>query len=309
MNIAETLRGLLRRWYIVIPGLLLAVAAAAYMWMSTPPSYQRSASQLLLPAEATLPEVEVKVEGGEEGETETLAPNPLLYLGGLNTAADVLVSAVRGAPSVAQLAERHEGAEIDIARDPMSSGPMLLIVVTAPDDEAAAGLVEAVLAETATVLDSLQTAQNVPDRSRVLISTIAADTESTLGTKDRMMMAAVAGGGIVLASVLLAAAVDGLVRRRRRRGSRKGKAGKRAAGEPARRRETVEVALDSEPIGTPNLVLLPTAADDVEAAIDRMLEREEASTATDADVALALDDEREAVPGGEPVGVRAVRRR
>ena len=148
MNIAETLRGLMRRWYVLIPGLLLAVGAAAYLWMHTPPTYQRSASQLLLPAEATLPEIEIKVEGGTAGEVETLAPNPFLYLGGLNTAADVLVSAVQGAPAVAAAAERYEGAEITVRRDPMSSGPMLHVDVTAPSDEAAAALFVMMIAET-----------------------------------------------------------------------------------------------------------------------------------------------------------------
>jgi len=316
MNIAETLRGLLRRWYILIPGLLLAVAAAGYLWIETPPTYQRSGSQLLLPAEATLPEVEIKVEGGEPGETETLAPNPFLYLGGLNTAADVLVSAVRGAPAVASAAERYPGSEIEVGRDPMSSGPMLLVTVTAATDDDAASLLATMLDETARVLDEIQTTQNVPDRSRIAISPIAVDLESTLGTKDRMMLAGGAGVGILLFAVLLAAAVDGLVRSRGRRAARRrarasGKSRRdRASGrggletsEPGPLRESVEeLAVDDDvPAEVPgNVVHLPLTDRDPERA-----ERasDEASETEDDEHDPDLPD-----PGTAPVGARARRR-
>ncbi|MER7798026.1 hypothetical protein [Microbacterium sp. NPDC096154] len=242
MNIAETLRGLLRRWYIVGPGLLLAASAAVATWMHVPPSYERTATQLLLPAEATLPEIEiqVEVEDGEDGETETetLAPNPFLYLGGLNTAADVLVSAVAGAPAVADALDRYDGAEVSVTRDPSSPGPMVLVTVTAASDESATELIDFMLAQSRLALDDLQTSQSVPDESRVRISPIAVDTESTLGNRDRMTLTAGAGAAIALLSVLLAAAVDGLVRsRRRRRGARRG-ARRRDRTRPLRRTGT-----------------------------------------------------------------------
>lgn len=295
MNIAETLRGLLRRWYIVIPGLLLAGAAAAAVWLHVPPTYQRVASQLLIPAEATLPEVEVKVEGGEPGETETLAPNPLLYLGGLNTAADVLVSAVRGAPSVAAAVKAREGTEVTVQRDPLSSGPMVLITVTAPSDEEAAELIDVMLLASERVLDELQTAQDVEEESRVRISPVAVDTESTLGNRERTMTAGAAGAAVALLSVLLAAAVDGLARHRRRR---RGVRARRAATRPLRKRETaVEQApdaadLDEAPDIDDDAVTPQRPGEDVEAAIDRML------------AAPVLVP----VPGAEPVGARATGR-
>jgi hypothetical protein len=319
MNIAETLRGLLRRWYIVMPGLLLAAAAAAYVWTQLPPTYQRSASQLLIPAEATLPEIEIRVEGDED-EVQTVAPNPFLYLGGLNTAADVLVSAVRGAPSVAEALERYDGAELEVARDPMSSGPMLLVTVTAPTDEAAATLIRIMLDETTRVLDELQTTQHVPDTSRVLISPIAVDSESTLGNRERMTMAGAAGVGIAVLSILLAAAVDGLVQRRRgrvashsrrsrtaegRRGAHKPEGG-RGPRKPERRR-TAPTVTDEEPAAH--------AGDDIEAAIDRMLARPERrrdargagadAEASDAD-GVVDDTEPPADADAVPVGARAV---
>ena len=63
-----------RRWYITLPGLLLAGLLAFGAWYVVPPSYQRSASEFLVPGTGSLPE----------------NANPFLYLSGLSQVADVL---------------------------------------------------------------------------------------------------------------------------------------------------------------------------------------------------------------------------
>ena len=55
MNISESLRGLLRRWYITFPGLILAVAVGLGAWLFLPVTYERSATQLLLPGAGNVP--------------------------------------------------------------------------------------------------------------------------------------------------------------------------------------------------------------------------------------------------------------
>ena len=47
MTLVGTLRGLLRRWYVVVPGLVLAVAAAVGCYLTVAPQYERTATQLL----------------------------------------------------------------------------------------------------------------------------------------------------------------------------------------------------------------------------------------------------------------------
>ena len=74
MKPADVLRLLWRRWYITIPGVLLAVAAVMGAWAVVGPQYQRAGTQMLLPGEANLP----------EGAT-----NPFLFIGGLQLPADV----------------------------------------------------------------------------------------------------------------------------------------------------------------------------------------------------------------------------
>ncbi|GGH49070.1 hypothetical protein [Microbacterium album] len=247
MNIADTLRGLLRRWYIAAPGLLLAVAAAGAVWLHVPPTYERSATQLLLPGEASLPQPEPVA--GQDDDEEVPGANPFLFLGGLTTAADVLVSAVGSPDSVSVATDLFEGSEVTVARDPRTSGPMLLVTVSAPSDRAAARLIDVMLDRTEQVLEELQTEQKVPEAARVRVSPIAVDSESVLRGRDRTLLAAAAGAATALLTLFVTAAVDGLARRPRRGG---------------RRGQTAD-----------ELVVVPAAGDDVERAIGRMLEEAE----------------------------------
>ncbi|WP_309067623.1 hypothetical protein [Microbacterium sp.] len=233
MNIAETLRGLRRRWYIVLPGIIVAAGLASWMWVTTPPMYERTATQLLLPGAATLPET-------EEGE-----PNPFLYLGGLTTAADVTVGALN-APQVAREAtDAHPGSEVSVTRDPSTSGPVVLIAATAPSDAAAADIIDTMLRQTVDVLDDLQSEQEVTEDAKVTVSTLAVTDESELNYRDRALYTVGAGGGAVLLALLLAAAVDGLVRHRGRRRVRVARKERRARAE-AKRRATAEEPAPAE---------------------------------------------------------------
>lgn len=289
MNVQDTLRGLLRRWYIVAPGLLAAAAAAAFVWTQVPPTYERTAKQLLMPGEASLPAVVVEIDGEEEKTT----PNPFLYLGGLSTAADVLVSAAGAAEAVQELTERHPGTEITVARDFSNSAPMLLVTVSATADDVAAEVVDAMLASNEEVLARLQDEQKVPAASQVSIWTVAVAPESTLGTRERMLATVGVGAGAALMSLLLAALIDGLARRPRR-GHRGRKAGRRRRAErdaepgTVRRSAVEDDAEDAEAHDAEPPVEASPDEVEVEVAIERML--------------------GEAPAAGEPIGARPTRR-
>lgn len=199
MNPAETLRGLLRRWYITFPGILIAAVLAVSAWFVIPPGYERSATQLLLPGAASLPE----------------NSNPLLFLGGLSYATDVLVRAVGAENVLGEISKEYPGTEISIVRDGSSSGPFILITVTAPTDAEAGAVLTALVDETAVVLADLQQGELIAADNRITVVPITVDTESVLQQRDRLV--AVGGVGIVgvAISLLLASLVDGLSRQRR----------------------------------------------------------------------------------------------
>jgi hypothetical protein len=202
MNVVAVLRALRRRWYIVVPGILVAVVAAVGAWAVVPPDYERSATQLLLPGADTLP----------EGSS-----NPFLFLGGLTSAADVIV---RAAGSDDNVREITGGSDIDVvvSRDPLNAGPAILTTVTAPTDRSAASVLDAAIQRTTELVQELQAEQGIAPSSRISVTLVTRDGESTLQQRSRATMTVGVGLGMAILTVLLAALVDGLARRKGRRG-------------------------------------------------------------------------------------------
>lgn len=203
MNLADTLRGLLRRWYIVVPGIVVAIAVSIGAWQVIKPDYVRTGTQLLLPGATSIPE----------------AGNPYLYLGGLSQAADVLVTAMSSENVLNPILDGHPGAEIDVARDPATSGPMLLTTVTARSDAESEEILSAVVDQTESELDRLQDVDGITAGNRIGIKTITLDQQSTLQQKNRILGVAASALVVLLLTFVIASLVDGLSTRRRRRSS------------------------------------------------------------------------------------------
>jgi hypothetical protein len=199
MNFADTLRGLLRRWYITFPGIVLAIAVALGAWVIVPPSYERTATQLLLPGNGNIP----------------ANANPLLYLGGLSFAADVLVRAVGSESNLNAIKVQHPDAQVTVTRDDTSGGPFIVVTVDAPTDAEAGEVVSTFIDRTAAELESLQESQKIATKYRITVVPVAEDDKGTLQQRTRLV-ATIGGGVVILAlSLLIAGLVDGLSRRRR----------------------------------------------------------------------------------------------
>ena len=203
MRFADTLRGLLRRWYIVLPGIIITASLAVGVWFAIPPNYYRSATQLLIPGVGNMPE----------------GANPYLFLGGLAPAADVLVRAIGSENVLDEMSEDHPGVEISIRRDTSTAGPIILISVTASSDADAEAVLEQLVDRTATVLEDFQRAEGVPTGSRMTVIPVTVDDQSELQDRTRMLgVTGVAIGGIVV-TLFLAGLVDGFGQRERREAS------------------------------------------------------------------------------------------
>ena len=208
MNLADTLRGLWRRWYIVIPGILLAAALAAGAWSVIPPGYERSSAQLLIPGESSMPE----------------GANPYLFLGGLTPAADVLVRAVGSENEKNDVIEEYPGVEIKVTRDVSTAGPVILIAVTATSDADAEEVLGLVVNRTETLLDELQESEKIAATNRVTLLPVTVDSQSLLDQRNRFL--AVAGVGLAgtALTLIVASLVEGLSVKRKRRGEVGGEA-------------------------------------------------------------------------------------
>lgn len=199
MNFSDTIRRLLRRWYIVLAGFVLAAAAGYGAWIHTPTEYQRSASQLLLPGSGSLP---------------SRTANPYLYLGGLTQAADVVARVAGSDDTLSGVVERYPGTVVSVSRDPSTSGPVILITATSSSDSDAADVVEAMVTRTAAVLEQVQSEEGVAARDRMTITTLTIDRQPTLQQRKRLIATGGSAAGIIVFSLLAASLLDGLVRRR-----------------------------------------------------------------------------------------------
>ncbi|MBD3756701.1 MAG: hypothetical protein IE924_01145 [Microbacterium sp.] len=245
MNVADTLRGLLRRWYVTVPGLVLAFALAVATYVMVPPVYQRTATQLLMPGEGTVP----------PGAT-----NPYLYLGGLTQAADIVVRVMQSNEVLGPVAEKHPDAELKVARDSQVSGPAIQITVTASSDAAAASALDALVDQTGVVLERLQTQQKVTPDDQMRVATLTEDTQSTLQQKNRLVLAAAVGFAAVLLTLVVASMVDGLIRRARRSG--RGGVRKRATAIAAEDVDESAAEVDADDV-TPDAVVADAEGADV----------------------------------------------
>jgi len=202
MNFVDTLRGLWRRWYVVLPGVLIAASLAFGAWTLIPPGYERSSTQLLIPGTASMPE----------------GANPYLFLGGLAPAADVLVRAVGAENVVNDVTAGHEGVQIEITRDTSTAGPVIVIVVTAASDAAAEEVLGRLVERTDTVLTDLQETENIAVKNQVSVLPITIDSQSVLQQRSRFIVSGAVGLAGLALTLLLAGLIDGLSQQRKRRG-------------------------------------------------------------------------------------------
>lgn len=199
MKFSDTLHGIARRWYIVVPGLILTAALAIGAWFLVAPGYNRSATQLLIPGANSMPE----------------GANPYLFLGGLSPAADVLVRALSSQNVMTEIADLNPGAEVEISRDTTTAGPIILITVTADSDAAAGEVLDFLVDRTGVILEEFQAIEDIPVENQMTVIPVTVDSQSVLQQRTRLV--ATAGAAIVglVLTLLLAGLVDGLSQRRR----------------------------------------------------------------------------------------------
>lgn len=188
----EVLQGLLRRWYIVLIGILATAGLAGYVFVTTPPTFEAKASVVLVPPLAQIAE----------------GSNPFLYMGGLEQALAVLTVRL-GSPAVA---EPILGNDADLtysaARDTGTAGPIIVINAEGNTQEATLRVLDDVVKAVPTSMKFLQDELDVSQKTRISILTIVQDSKAKPVTKSQMrLVLAVVGAGLV-GTLLATAAID-----------------------------------------------------------------------------------------------------
>ncbi|MFE5296305.1 chain length determinant protein [Streptomyces sp. NPDC056632] len=187
MDLAEIFRVMCRRWYVLVPGLLLTAGLTVGAWLLVPVSYESQSTVAMLNSR----------KGAEADGNPFLSMEP-----SLTGMADSLARNVNSDVSAAELksqglTEKYEAKIADNAQ-----GPLLWLTVTGEDPDAVLRGNKTLMAFTAQRLKDLQADQKVSPDSMIRITTIVPpqDPEAKLKSKVQYLVMA-AGLGIVLSLV------------------------------------------------------------------------------------------------------------
>lgn len=193
----------LRRWYVTLLGLLATAGLAIFAGLQVPPQYTVEANVVLLPPQELL------------GEGE----NPYLALAGLSQVVEVLVRSLES-DSYRDVEDRYN-SDVTIARDNTTSGPVLIVTVEAPSEDAAAASLEDVLGRVPIGLADLQSSVGVQEEDQVYSRVLSQESETTAIMTPTIRAVIVASALGVVATLLLVAIVDGVMMRRETRGPKR----------------------------------------------------------------------------------------
>jgi capsular polysaccharide biosynthesis protein len=190
---------LVRRWPLVLIGLILTAALATATFFLVPVSWTAKASVLILPPTTIV---------GETG-------NPYLFLSGLGQASDVLAKRLDAEDAHTAAQERYRGGDFTVATDPGSPAPVILIEADAPRADQALELAGEVHERVPAELVAMQRDLGVPTDALITQSDITVDTVAVLNPKTRIQATIIVAAAGLALTILLIGLVDGLARRRR----------------------------------------------------------------------------------------------
>lgn len=191
MDVGRLVRALLRRWLILLIGLIVSVAAAAAVYFQTPSMYQStSQAMVLLPRTASSPDE---------------ATSPFLYMpDGLTTLARVVVLIPNTPEFRRTLAEDGFGAQYEVSVE--STAPIVRFSVEGADPQVVLATRDELMRRFAAELKRVQTEEQVPQRQFAHMRYLEASAEVDPLGGDRLRGAAVTavlGGLLTLAVIIL----------------------------------------------------------------------------------------------------------
>ena len=191
-------RILLRRWYVVVAGLVVTAGLCVAAATLVPPHYEVKTSVVLLPGPTTV---------GKGG-------NPYLSLGNLEGVAAILARAMSDGAVTQKLLKQGASKDYLVATDPTTAGPVLLITSDAKTAADSLKTRELILKELPVRLSVLQESAQVPTRSLISLSTLSQDEQPTMVRKSQIRALFLAFALGICTTLGCAALLDGWLRRK-----------------------------------------------------------------------------------------------
>lgn len=193
MDLGSAVRVLLRRWIVLVIGMVLTVGLTAYLFTQSPPRYQATANLiLLLPPNAR----------GAEG-----AGSSYLYLPtGLQTLAGIVVSGTESREHRQQLLSEGLTSQFELGVE--VGTPIITVSVEGLDPENVMATRDRVIQDLEDELATVQREENTPTRqtAHARIYGIEPSPDQLEGNRTRGLLMALGAGGLL--TLLAAFAVD-----------------------------------------------------------------------------------------------------
>ena len=151
MDLFTTIRILLRRWFVVVPALLVTAGAAYYAMQAVAPAYEATGAVVLLgPATAGAPVA---------GEPNPAPVNPYLEFGGaLETTGEIVSRTLMSEATVSKLAKKGATAAYEVGTGSEGGSPIINLIATDADEQMARKTVNVLITEVSTELERRQAA-------------------------------------------------------------------------------------------------------------------------------------------------------
>lgn len=192
MFLRDVVMSCVRRWYFLLAGLLIATAGTLAVAAAVPPSYEAKSSVVLIPPKSVI----------------VTGDNPYMYMGGLEQALGVLQTKLSSPDVTVPLIKDLPGAQLTIARDVTTTGPILVVTASADDPASAMRLLSNAGAALPATLSSLQTQMKVPEGSLITSLQLSADSKPSVVNKKQLQYVGLAAAVGVVAALLIVGLLD-----------------------------------------------------------------------------------------------------
>lgn len=201
--VLDVLRTFVRRWYIILVGLLLTGGLVYGALQASPPEYHARGLVLLLPSEVSV---------GKGG-------NPFLGLSGLEAPAGVLVASLSSAPERERVETRAPTVEYTIGIDSSTRGPVIAVDILSASREETMDTLAYLIDRIPAELTRLQQQVDVPENAMINSMQLTVDKRPAVnrGGTIRAVIAALVVGLVGTGSG--AYAFEALMQRRQMRAS------------------------------------------------------------------------------------------
>lgn len=193
MHLVDTLRSLLRRWYIFLLGLILSAGMGYAAYTVIQPTYEAQSTLLLMPPAEVV---------GEHS-------NPYLYLGGMNEALDVLVRRASAPEAITAIEEQFGGVTVTPSADRTTSSPIVVITITGPDAQDVLNALDAGRMTVIRNLDSMQNELDIEANMRITTKDLVLAHEATANRKMPIQLAILVVAAGSVGTLMFTGFIDG----------------------------------------------------------------------------------------------------